>query len=58
MQTFGYFFSDFLLDDILAVNPLSQLQEFLLKDGALTLISALRCYIVLGSVRAVVDSAR
>ena len=42
-QTFGYFFSDFLLlEDILATNNLSQLQEFILKDGALTLISALR----------------
>jgi len=38
----GYFFSDFLLDDILAVNSLSHLTEFILKDGALTLISALR----------------
>jgi len=38
----GYFFSDFLLDDILAVNNLSHLTEFILKDGALTLISALR----------------
>lgn len=38
----GYFFSDFLLDDILAVNNLAHLQEFILKDGALTLISALR----------------
>ena len=55
MQTFGYFFSDFLLDDILAVNPLSQLQEFLLKDGALTLISALRCYTVLDNA---IDSVR
>jgi len=41
-KTYGYFFSDFLLDDILATNSLSQLQEFILKDGALTLISALR----------------
>lgn len=38
----GYFFSDFLLDDILAVNNLAHLTEFILKDGALTLISALR----------------
>ena len=38
----GYFFSDFLLDDILAVNNLAHLEEFILKDGALTLISALR----------------
>ena len=42
------------------MNPLSQLQEFLLKDGALTLISALRYLIVLllDSVRAVLDIAR
>jgi len=38
----GYFFSDFLLDDILMTNNLSQLQEFILNNGALTLISALR----------------
>jgi len=38
----GFFFSDFLLDDILLVNNLSHLQEFILRDGALTLISALR----------------
>ena len=41
-KNYGYFFSDFALDDILATNTLSQLQEFILKDGALTLISALR----------------
>lgn len=38
----GYFFSDFLLDDILLVNELAHLEEFILQDGALTLISALR----------------
>jgi len=38
----GYFFSDFLLDDILMVNELAHLQKFLLRGGALTLISALR----------------
>jgi hypothetical protein len=34
--------SDFLLDDILLVNELAHLEEFILQDGALTLISALR----------------
>jgi len=38
----GYFFSDFLLDDILLMNELAHLREFILRDGALTLISALR----------------
>ena len=52
-QTYGYFFSDFLLDDILATNSLSQLQEFILKDGALTLISALRLITTLPKLRIV-----
>ena len=30
----GYFFSDFLLDDILAVNNLAHLTEFILKVHA------------------------
>jgi len=38
----GYFFSDFLLDDILLVNDLAHLEDFNLRGGALTLISALR----------------
>ena len=38
----GFFFSDFLLDDIISLNPLAHLQEFILRGGALTLISALR----------------
>jgi hypothetical protein len=41
-KTAGFFFSDFLLDDILSLNPLAHLQEFVLRGGALTLISALR----------------
>jgi len=41
-KTPGYFFSDFLLDDILMVNELAHLQSFILRGGALTLISALR----------------
>ena len=49
----GYFFSDFLLDDIFATNSLSQLQEFILKDGALTLISALRLIPTLPKLRIV-----
>ena len=49
----GYFFSDFLLDDIFATNSLSQLQEFILKDGALTLISALRLITTLPKLRIV-----
>ena len=49
----GYFFSDFLLDDIFASNSLSQLQEFILKDGALTLISALRLITTLPKLRIV-----
>lgn len=52
-QTYGYFFSDFLLDDILATNSLSQLQEFILKDGALTLISALRLITTMPKLRVV-----
>ena len=37
-----YDVTDFLLDDILLVNELAHLEEFILQDGALTLISALR----------------
>ena len=38
----NFFFNDFLLDDILALNPLGRLEQFILENGALTLISALR----------------
>ena len=38
----AYYFSDFLLDDILNVNPLGRLEQFSLQEGSLTLISALR----------------
>lgn len=38
----AYYFSDFLLDDILNLNPLGRVEQFILKDVSLTLISALR----------------
>ena len=38
----AYFFDDFLLDDVLLLNPLGRLERFVLKDVSLTLISALR----------------
>merc|ERR1712051_304116 len=36
------FFSDFLLDEILVVNPLQRLETFVIKNATTTLISALR----------------
>ena len=42
-----------MLDDILATNSLSQLREFILKDGALTLISALRLITTMPKLRVV-----
>ncbi len=36
------YFSDFLLDDILAMNPLGRLEQFIVSDVSVTLISALR----------------
>ena len=41
-QETAFFFSDFLLDDILFLNPLGRLEYFQVKDVSLTLISALR----------------
>ena len=41
-ETTSFFFNDFLLDDILSLNPLGRLEEFVLENSALTLISALR----------------
>ena len=38
----SYLTLDFLLDDILLVNDLAHLEDFNLRGGALTLISALR----------------
>ena len=38
----AWFFSDFLLDEILVVNPLPRLETFVIKNAAMTLISALR----------------
>jgi len=38
----AYFFSDFLIDDILQTNPLGRCEQLILKDVSLTLISALR----------------
>ena len=43
-DTTSFFFNDFLLDEILSLNPLSKLEEFILEKGALTLISALRLF--------------
>ena len=43
-ESTSYFFNDFLLDEILSLNPLSKLEEFILENGALTLISALRLF--------------
>ena len=43
-DTTSFFFNDFLLDEILSLNPLSKLEEFILERGALTLISALRLF--------------
>ena len=38
----AWFFSDFLLDEILLVNHMPRLESFVIKNAALTLISALR----------------
>ena len=38
----AWFFSDFLLDEILSLNPLPRLESFLIQNASLTLISALR----------------
>ena len=38
----AWFFSDFLLDEILVVNPLPRLETFVIENAAMTLISALR----------------
>lgn len=38
----AFFVSDFLLDDILFQNPLARLEDFLMRNASLTLISALR----------------
>ena len=38
----AWFFSDFLLDEILVVNPLQRLETFVIKNATITLISALR----------------
>lgn len=38
----AHFFTDFLLDDILAANPLARLEAFHVQNVSLTLISALR----------------
>ena len=38
----NFFFNDFFLDDLLKKNPLSRLEEFLVENGSLTLISALK----------------
>ena len=43
-ESTSYFFNDFLLDEILSLNPLSKLEEFILENGAMTLISALRLF--------------
>ena len=43
-ESTSYFFNDFLLDEILSLNPLSKLEEFILENAALTLISALRLF--------------
>ena len=43
-DTTSFFFNDFLLDEILTLNPISKLEEFTLENGALTLISALRLF--------------
>ena len=41
-ETTAFFFNDFLLEDILSLNPLGRLEEFVMENGALTLIAALR----------------
>ena len=45
-QTFSgdtaFYFSDFLLDDVLGRNPLGRLERFVVSNVSLTLISALR----------------
>ncbi|XP_040579535.1 uncharacterized protein [Lepeophtheirus salmonis] len=38
----AYFFSDFFLDEILFLNPLGVLREFIVQNCSLTLISALK----------------
>lgn len=38
----AWFFSDFLLDEILCLNPLARLESFVIENASLTLISALR----------------
>lgn len=43
--TFGetaFYFSDFLLDDLLGLNPMLRLETFVIENVSLTLISALR----------------
>ena len=37
-----FYFNDFFLDDILLVNTLGRLENFLLSEVSMTLISALR----------------
>ena len=41
-ESTAFFFSDFLLDDILFKNPFARLETFLVSDASLTLISAMR----------------
>jgi hypothetical protein len=43
-NTTSFFFNDFLLDEILSLNPLTKLEEFMLERVALTLISAMRLF--------------
>lgn len=38
----AWFFSDFLLDEILCTNPMGRLESFVIQNASLTLISALR----------------
>ena len=38
----NFFFNDFLLDELLRKNPMSFLEEFVVENGCLTLISALK----------------
>ena len=38
----AFFFNDFLIDDVLNLNPLNRLESLVLKNVSLTLISALR----------------
>ncbi|TRY70474.1 hypothetical protein TCAL_16422 [Tigriopus californicus] len=47
----AYFFNDFVIEEIIAHNPLNRLESLIIKDVSLTLISALRLISTRGKLR-------